>query len=155
MFLDWVKDRLDTGHWPADSSISMAPMHVASVKQTTEPTTATFKHKDFNTLMCCGAMLSKKESVLRIRKSKKNNVSKEHPVSLVFTARFTTHSARDVFVIKLARHGLSSRSNLTCSLTGSRTRLWSRVTRGSSPPLACFARSSCGRPYGLNALWNL
>ena len=114
-------------------------MHVASVKQTTEPTTATFKHKDFNTLMCCGAMLSKKESVLRIRKSKKNNVSKEHLVSLVFTSRFTTHSARDVFVIKLARHGLSSRSNSTCSLTGSRTRLWSRVTRGSSP--LCLLRS--------------
>ena len=54
--------------------------------------------------MCCGAMLSNKESVRRLRKSKKNNATKEHPVSLAFTTRFTTHSARDTFVIKLARH---------------------------------------------------
>ena len=63
--------------------------------------TAAFTNKDFNTLMCRGAMLSKKESVIRLGKSKKNNATKEHPVSLVFTNMFTTHSARDTFVIKL------------------------------------------------------
>ena len=66
----------------------MAPIHVASVKQTTAPNTAAFTNKNFNTLMCCGAMLSKKKSVLRLRKSKKNNAT----VSLVFAARFTPQS---------------------------------------------------------------
>ena len=78
----------------------MAPMLVASVKQTTGLTTAVFKNKYFNTLMRRGAMLS----VLRLGKSKKNNATKEHPVSLVFTNMFTTHSARDTLVIRLARH---------------------------------------------------
>ena len=50
-----------TGHWLADGSTSMAPMLVASVKQTTELTTAAFKNKDFNTLMCHGAMLPKED----------------------------------------------------------------------------------------------
>ena len=78
----------------------MAPIHVASVKQTTGPNTAAFTNKNFNTLMCCGAMLAKKKSVLRLRKSEKNNAT----VSLVFTARFTPQSASDIFVIKLGRH---------------------------------------------------
>ena len=43
---------------------------------------------------------------------------------------------------------LSWQSNLTCSLTGSRTRLWSRVTRGSSL-FARFTRSSSGRLFWL------
>ena len=68
---------------------SMAPIHVASVKQTTGPNAAAFTNKNFNTLMCCGAMLAKKKSVLRLRKSEKNNAT----VSLVFTARFTPRSA--------------------------------------------------------------
>ena len=46
------------------------------------------------------ALLSKKKSVLRLRKSKKNNAT----VSLVVTARFTPQSAWDIFVIKLGRH---------------------------------------------------
>ena len=60
---------------------------------------AAFKNKDFNTLMCRGAMPSKKESILRLGKSKKNNATKEHPVSLVFTNVFRIHSAQDTFVI--------------------------------------------------------
>ena len=83
----------------------MAPMHVVSVKQTTGPTTAAFTNIDFNTLMCCHAILSKKESVLRLRKSIKNNGTKEHPVLLVvFTTMFRTHTAQDTSVIKLACH---------------------------------------------------
>ena len=80
--------------------MSMAPIHVASVKQTTGPNTAAFTNKNFNTLMCCGAMLSKKKSVLILRKSKEDNAT----ASLVFTARFTPQSASDIFVIKLGRH---------------------------------------------------
>ena len=68
----------------------MAPIHVASVKQTTGPNAAAFTNKNFNTLMCCDdAMLAKKKSVLRLRKSEKNNTT----VSLVFAARFTPQSA--------------------------------------------------------------
>ena len=73
----------------------MAPVHVASVKHTTGPNTAAFTNKNFNTLMCCGAMLSKKKSVLILRKSKKDNAT----ASLVFTARFTPQSTWDIFVI--------------------------------------------------------
>ena len=54
--------------------------------------------------MCRGAMLSKKESVLTLGNSKKNNATQEHPASVVFTDMLTTQSARTSFVIKLARH---------------------------------------------------
>ena len=131
---------------------SMAPVHVASVKQTTGPNTAAFTNKNFNTLMCCGAMLSKKKSVLILRKSKKDNAT----ASLVFTARFTPQSAWDISVIKLGRH--------TCPDKAIWHAVWQAPERGYGPgwpevlppSLASLARPADGC-FGLNAnaLWNL
>ena len=130
---------------------SMAPIHVASVKQTTGPNyTAAFTSKNVNTLMCCGAMLSKKKSVLRLRKSKKNNAT----VSLVFTARFTPQSAWDIFVIKLGHHACLDKAIWHA--------VWQAPERGYGPgwpevpppSLALLARPADGC-FGLNALWNL
>ena len=129
---------------------SLAPIHVAIVKQTTGPNTAAFTNENFNTLMCCGAMLSKKKSVLRLRKSEKNNAT----VSLVFTARFTPQSAWDIFVIKLGRHACLDKAIWHA--------VWQAPERGygpgwpevPSPWLASLARPADGC-FNLNALWNL
>ena len=61
----------------------------------------------------------------------------------VYASECMRHFCNQIGAARLFRQ-----SNLTCSLTGSRTRLWSRVTRGSSP-FARFVRSSCGRLFWL------
>ena len=127
----------------------MAPIHVASVKQTTGPNTAAFTNKNFNTLMCCGAMLSKKKSVLILRKSEKDNAT----ASLVFTARFMSQSVWDIFVIKLGRHACPDKAIWHA--------VWQAPERGYGPGWPEVLPHSLARPadgcFGLNAnaLWNL
>ena len=99
--------------------------------------------------MCCGAMLSKKKSVLRLRKSKKNNAT----VSLVFTARFTPQSAWDIFVIKLGRHTYPDKA-VWHAVWQARERGYAGWPDVPPPSLASLARPADGC-FGLNALWNL
>ena len=91
--------------------------------------------------MCRGAMLSKKESVLRLGKSKKNNATKEHPVSLVFTNIFMTHSTRETFLIKLGPHA--------CLHKAMRHAVWHAPERGYGqwwPEVPSSLLASLARP---------
>ena len=88
--------------------------------------------------MCRGAMLSKKESILRLGKSKKNDATKEHPASLVFTNMFMTHSTRDIFVIKLERH--------TCLHKAMWHAVWHTQEQGYGPQWPEVPRPSLTRP---------
>ena len=95
------------------------------------------------------AMLSKKKSVLILRKSKKGNAT----ASLVFTAKFTPQSASDIFVIKLGRHACLDKAIWHA--------VWQAPERGYGPGWPEVLPPSLTRPadgcFGLNAnaLWNL